>query len=199
MGCCSQSSEPPLRLCFWLSCGKNWVNWSFNSKSTIQISINKIQVGGGERTTAASNQVTLLLHLFKKKQKQQKNKTALNRLQNIGILCNFKKKKKNPLWWLIKCHYSKILYIFLKCYVGIRIYYSSHLLYKSCVCVCTQVVREWVWGRAGVSATLWRFHVALQTWENAESPFYCCCAPLWFRQSGICFVVADSHLENIYR
>lgn len=90
-GCCSQSSEPPLRLCFWLSCGKNWVNWSFNSKSTIQISINKIQVGGGERTITASNHVTLLLHLFKK----QNNKNCLKQIAKYRYFMQFQKEKKN--------------------------------------------------------------------------------------------------------
>lgn len=73
-------------------------------------------------------------------------------------------------------HYSRILYIFLKCYIGIWIYYFINLFYKKDVCVhqCVCARRslngcwaEWVsqWSLSD------KRHVELQTFEKHQEPF----------------------------
>lgn len=68
-------------------------------------------------------------------------------------------------------HYSRILYIFfLKCYIGIWIYYFIHLSYKN-KSVCEEVIE---WGRVGVSVELlWKINRLLG--KTPRSPFCCCC------------------------
>lgn len=82
-------------------------------------------------------------------------------------------------------HYSRNLYICLKCYIGIWIYYFIHLFYKKvCVSVCA---RRSLNGCSAEQASQWsfsdRFHVELQTFMRTPRALFCCRSPPRFSQS----------------